>query len=588
MRKFCGKNELIFLLLLSCLVGVAFGKTYHNQFLGMDDHAFVWDNPYIRDGLTLEGIIWAFQADLTKPSEFADYWQPVTFISRMIDISLFKFNAGAHHVVNLLFHIANVWLLYFFLRRLTSSNTASLWITSLFALHPLHAEIIGWITARKDVLSIFFGLITIHIYYWRKESNNFVRTIIFALSFALSLMAKPMVITLPVVLILLDLYERLENQKTISIKEIWMSGLDKWPLFLMVALYLPIPFLGQPQAFEYDINHPVVKGIVAYLFYIQKILMPLDLSLYGPIPEPKIALSTFLFSLAGVVFITVISFLMRKKTWMILLGWGWFLVTTLPIIGLTWVADRFVYFPMIGILIIFVYMLKSYIKNKDAIASIIVLFVIFFTIQSFNQISVWKNDETLMLRALEYSNENYSAHNVLGVFYAKEADDEEKALYHLKEAIRIRPDRDKPYNNIGRILEQNGKHDEAVQYYEKSLALNANDFRTLNNLGIVYVREGKYKKGIEYFTRALAINPKAIDTHNNLAIAYFRSGSIAQAESIAAQTQSAYLYNQFGLFLAAEKKYNEARRYFERALAIDPNFPKTRDYLNQINAHVNN
>lgn len=569
------------LIILTCLVAAAYGRTAQNEFLGMDDHVYVWDNPHIKNGLTWDGIVWAFQADLTQPSEYADYWQPVTFISRMVDISLFGINAQWHHLGNLFFHILNVWFLYHILIRITGSSKISLWVTALWAVHPLHAEIIGWTTARKDVLSVFFGLMAIYAYFYTRSLGYFWRYAIVSLFFILSLMAKPMLITLPVLLILIDVYDDTVENGYIRIKRFFPMTLDKWPLLVLVLAYLPIPFLGQPAAFE-NVNPPLAKAMVAYTFYLQKIFLPIKLSLYGPMPELKISNGHLLLSLIIFSGVSFLIWLGRKKSWLLVLGWTWFILTTLPIIALTWTADRFVYFPMIGILLIFVVAITLLIKKSDYYASIFTIFVILFTLQSFKQIAVWKNDETIMLKALEYSNENYSAHNILGVFYARHGD-QDKALRHLKEAVRIKPDRDKPYNNIGMILQEQGQLDEALIYFDKSVRYNPKDFRTINNIGIIYIRKGQYQKGIQYLYKALEVNPMALDVYNNIAIAYYESGNIKQAQAIAQKQNNAIIYNQFGLFAARDKDYLQALSYFEKALSINPNLTQTRDYVRQIN-----
>lgn len=586
MSLFFHYKKLMYLLIITLLAILAFGQTYHNEFLGMDDHVYVWDNPHIKDGLTIDGITWAFKADLTEPSEFADYWQPVTFISRMVDISLFKLDAGWHHLGNLLFHIFNIWLLYYVLLRMTGSSLLSLCVAGLWAIHPLHAEIIGWTTARKDVLSVFFGLLTMCSYFSLRHKHIVLRQIMTAVLFVLSLMAKPMMITIPCLLVFFDCYKQLSQNKKLTFKTFYQSILDKWLLFLIICIYLPIPFLGQPEAFD-NVNPAFMKAFTAYIFYLQKIFVPVKLSLYGPIPEVKISWVYFVFSVICVLSVSVVAWMARRRNFLILFGWAWFLLTSLPIIALTWPADRFVYFPMIGVLLMSAAFLKDYIKKKDYVCSIGIVFAIFFLIQSFRQIQVWKNDETVMLRALMFSPKNYSAHNVLGVYYARHKD-EEKALLHLKKAIRIRPERDKPYNNIGLILERQGKMNEALKYFQKSVGRKTDDFRTLNNIGIVYVRQGKYHQGIEYFKKALDINPLAQDIRNNIAIAHFKAGNIQNAEAMADQWNSAYLFHQFGLFLAIDKQYQNALHYFNKALSIEPNFPKTQNYIDQIQIHLNN
>jgi len=574
------RKQLFTLIILIIVTACTFGRTYQNEFLGIDDHVYIWDNPHIRDGLTLEGIAWAFQAGLTDLRGFADYWQPMTFLSRMTDISLFKFKAGMHHLTNLFFHLLNVILLYLFIWRISRQSRLSFFIAALFALHPLQAEILGWVTARKDVLSLFFGLITMHVYVGAKNANSLRKSILLAFCFATSLMAKPMMITLPILLLLVDAWQMEINGEPWTWTK-WRSlCLNKWPLFLMIALYLPIPFLGQPRAFDFELNNPLVRGITAYSFYIGKLLLPVNLSLYGPIPETVLPLGKILLSAIFLCVISGILYWFSRRNIAILIGWLWFCMACLPIISLP-IADRFMYMPMIGFWLIILSILEMTLQNKKVLNCILGCVLVFFIVQSFNQVAVWKSNETVLKRALEFSNDNYAAHNVLGAVYGKQGNFP-LAMKYLKEAIRIRPTRDKPYNNVGMILEMQGRPAEALEYYEKSLSLNPTDFRTISNIGIIFIRQGDTRKGIEYFERAIRLSPKMESLQNNLAIAYFKEGNIQRAEELAGQIESPYVYNQFGIFMVTDRKYSSARSYFRDALRIDPSYQEARDNLKHI------
>jgi len=578
--KHLNRKQLIILILLIIATACTFGRTYQNDFLGIDDHVYVWDNPHIRDGLTLEGITWAFQAGLTDLRGFADYWQPMTFLSRMTDISLFKFKSGMHHLMNLLFHLLNVILLYLFIWRVSKQSRLSFFVAALFALHPLQSEILGWVTARKDVLSLFFGLITMHVYVRTKNANTPWKSILLAFCFALSLMAKPMMITLPILLLLIDAWQMDINNEPWTWRA-WRSlCLNKWPLFLMIILYLPIPFLGQPQAFDFELNNPIVRGISAYSFYIGKLLLPVNLSLYGPIPETVLPVGQILLSTILICAISGVLYWFSRRKIIILLGWLWFCIACLPIISLP-IADRFMYMPMIGFWLTVLSLLEITLHNKKVLTLILACVLIIFTMSSFKQIAVWKNNETVLKRALEFSNENYSAHNVLGTVYGKKGDFP-LAMWHLEEAIRIKPSRDKPYNNMGMILEKQGRLDEALEYYEKSLALKPNDFRSVSNIGIMHIRQGNMKKGIDYLERAVDLSPKMKGVQNNLAIAYFKEGNIKKAEQLAAQFKSPYIYNQFGIFMVADSDYTSARYYFKSALRIDPSYQEAKNNLKHL------
>ncbi len=574
------RKQLIALILLIIVTACTFGRTYQNEFLGIDDHVYVWDNPHIRDGLTLEGITWAFQAGLTDLKGFADYWQPMTFLSRMTDISLFKFRSGMHHLVNLFFHLLNVVLLYLFIWRISKQSRLSFFVAALFALHPLQSEILGWVTARKDVLSLFFGLITMHVYVGMRNANSPRKSILLAFCFAASLMAKPMMITLPILLLLIDAWQmEIDGEPWTWPK--WRSlCLNKWPLFLMIVLYLPIPFLGQPRAFDFELNSPIVRGITAYSFYIGKLLLPINLSLYGPVPETVLPLGNILFSIALMCALSGILYWFSRRKMIILLGWLWFCIACLPIISLP-IADRFMYMPMIGFWLAALSLLEITLHNKKVLTLILTCVLMIFAVSSFKQIAVWKNNETVLKRALEFSNENYAAHNVLGTVYGKEGHFS-LAMKHLEEAVRIKPLRDKPYNNMGMIMEKQGRLDEALEYYEKSLALKPNDFRSISNIGIIHIRQGNTKKGIHYLERAVDLSPKMKGVQNNLAIAYFKEGYIKKAEQLARQFKSPYVYNQFGIFMVADSDYPSARHYFDSALRIDPSYQEAKNNLKHL------
>src|SRR3989338_6988349 len=304
------RKHLLAIALLTLLTVCAWSRTCFNSFLSMDDHVYIWQNPFIQDGLTFKGIAWAFRANLTQTTEFAEYWTPVTFISRMMDISLFKFNAGMHHLGNLFFHVINAILLYFFVEHVSKQSRFSFLVAAVFALHPLHAEVIGWATARKDVLSLFFGLLTIHVYLKTKHWKGLWRNAVLAISFALSLMAKPMMITLPFLLLLIDAWQ-MGKEWPGTFQQWRRLVLNKWPLYLIIACYLPIPFIGQPQAFEAAVNHPLVRAVVAYAYYSQKLLVPVALHLNGPSPELPLPAWKIFLSALFVVTVTGLAWRFR-------------------------------------------------------------------------------------------------------------------------------------------------------------------------------------------------------------------------------------------------------------------------------------
>lgn len=462
----------LFLILITLAV---FWQVSRAEFLNLDDNKYVVGNPHIREGLTWKGIRWALGADLFFLSDLADRWQPVTFLSRMVDFELYGSSPRGHHLTNLALHLANVLLVFYLLRFLTGSLWRSGWVAVLFAIHPLQVEAVAWVMARKDVLSLFFALLAMHLYFRSPETPSRGRLILLSFVFLLGLMTKSIVVTVPFLMILFDQYRG-------GIKKDALR--NKWPLFVMAILYLPVPFIGQVKGFvEAPCTAFISRFFIGTMFYISKTLYPVGISVYiGLAPEIIFPLWKAAGSTIFLIAFSVFVVLKRKKFPHLMLGWFWYLIALMPVLGLEWYGSRYMYLPGIGLFIVIVWGLSAAgtaLGNRFPLAAnkylrqiVIALFggilLGMLTRLSFTQAGYWRNNFTLYGYALRCNSKNHIAHQNLGVAWAQ-AGNFEKAKYHFLEAWRLNKEYVSALNNLGLIHEQWGMEDEAIRYYAQAL-----------------------------------------------------------------------------------------------------------------------
>lgn len=553
------KKILPFILLLG-LTWLAFGNALQNNFVRFDDDQYLVNNPYMRGDFSKDDIQWALKADLLFRSAFTDYWQPITHFSHMIDVHFFGMNAKAHHATNLLLHFLNVLLLFTFLHRLTRKMGLSLIASVLFAVHPVHAETIAWVTARKDLIAFFWILICFHVYI---SKNLFLsaKKLLCWLLYALALMSKPSAIVLPLLLMVWD-YWKDGEAGALPFKQFFQISLrDKLPLFVLTLLYLPVPFLGQSQAFEFSFSHHLLQGILAYPFYLLKIFFPFSLGLYGPTPlewPPVILplLALCLWALTG-------FFLYRyqKKQRQITACLAFFIVSLLPVLFLPWPADRFLYLPSIGILFLLALAIDTFISDSAGRKVLTAFLVILFVMKSSSQVTVWGNSQSLFQNALRINARNYAAltnlgallmqedrleeaqvhltaalilkpknaetHNNLGVFFMKKYQYED-AEKHFQAALSINPSFPDAYYNLGAALYFLGKKDQAMSAYQKTISINPRHASAYNGIGSILAQEGEYQKAYYFFAQALTINPRHQDATKNIRAAEEHLSAINQ------------------------------------------------------------
>jgi protein O-mannosyl-transferase len=543
-------------LLLALTTLLAYLPATHNGFVNYDDPDYVTHNQVVQNGLTWAGIQWAFT------TWHASNWHPLTWLSLMLDAQLFGLNAGAFHFVNVLFHAANTALLFLLLFRLTRSLWSGAFIAALFAWHPLHVESVAWVSERKDVLSVFFALLALLSYtrYAQSRSKktenrrpktgiatstfnaqpaalNYSLTLLF---FAFSLLAKPMFVTLPCVLLLLDFWplQRFPDLK-LSRSTLLRLGMEKWPFFLLTAILCVITCLAQHAAViplqKVSLGLRLENSLVSYVRYVFKIFWPTHLAFFYPLVAPTVGKLV-----AAAIFLGAISLCTwrtRRAHPYLLIGWLWFLGTLVPVIGLVQVgeqamADRYSYFPSIGIFIMVTFGVRDLMKRfklaKAPIISVAVLILAACLALTEKQVRYWRNDESLFGHAVAVTKNNEVAYLNLGSALEKQGRKAE-AMADYRKALAINPNRADTYNNIGDLLDETGHPHEALAEYKKALQLNPNAMLAHVNLGALLVELGRFDDAMKQFKTAARLAPNDARPHYQMGKALLKEGQDAAA-----------------------------------------------------------
>lgn len=511
---------------LACVILIAitifvFGDVRRCDFVHYDDGLYVFANPHIIHGLTREGIRWSFTADLFYDAENADYWQPVTFISRMLDFQIYGSKPSGHHITNLIFHLLNTILLFLLFKQMTGAFWQSVCLAAFFALHPLRVEAVAWVTARKDVLSTFFGFLTIWAYVWYVKHPAFWKKFVVILAFTLGLMSKPMLMIMPLILLLLDYWPLARLLPS------WQKILlEKWPLFaLSFASGLITLFFGQTSAFK----HPspmaqVINAPVSYMIYIFKMIFPVRLACYYPLPPdiyPLWQIGGSILIISGVTWGMVRASNLRPY---LLMGWLWFLGSLLPVIGLAngAVADRFSYIPLIGLFIVIAWgisdLLSGWRCRRAGLAACALAVILAFAVSSHTQVRHWKNTITLFEHALQVTENNWLAHNNLGFALSKEGRTDE-AISHFLEALKFKRDYAGAHYNLGVCLSRQGKLEEAIGHYYEAIQINPYYADAHQNLGFALLEQGRLDQALAHFHEVVRIKPDSEEARGNLAYA---------------------------------------------------------------------
>jgi len=539
---------------LAALVLFIYAPVWNYGFVTFDDPEYITLNSNIAQGLTWSGIAWAFTA------EYLSYWHPLTWISHMLDISLFGMNPGMHHATNVLLHIANTVLLFLFLRRFTGALWPSALVAGLFGTHPLRVESVAWIAERKDVLSTLFWILTLWAYLEYTRKPAVARYVATLLLFAAGLMSKPMLVTLPFVLLLLDLW----NKPSQFLANLWPLVKQKLPLFALSLASSVITYKVQHQVgavASLDVlSLPVRVGnaILSYAAYIGKTLWPVNLAVLYPF----LPLDGWTVAGAAILLISIsVAVFLARRTYLVV-GWLWFVGTLVPTIGLVQVggqamADRFTYIPLIGIFIMIGWgtaeLAATWNISRTVIASAAAVVLLACAITARAQVSYWRDSEALWEHTLAVTTQNYRAHNNLGYFYSNENRIPE-AITQFTEALHIRPDFGEGHSNLGAALARQGRTAEAIDHYRAALTADPQIANAHNNPGVALAEQGKTDEAIHEFLETLRLHPDDANAHANVAMMLSDQGRVA-----------------------------EARDHFNAALRLNPDHEQARQGLESLN-----
>jgi tetratricopeptide (TPR) repeat protein len=616
-------------IVLSCgflllATGLVFGQTVRHAFVNLDDNVYVYENPHVSRGLSVPGFVWAF-----SHSHVAN-WHPLTWISLMLDCQLYGLYAGGHHLTNVLLHAATAILLLLVLRRMTGSLWPSLFVAASFAIHPLRAESVAWVTERKDVLSGLFFLLTIAAYVrYVRRPFSLTRYVAVTAIFVLGLMAKPMLVTLPLVLLLLDYWPlgRFPFR--------WPLLIEKLPLFALAAVSCALTFAAQGESLALNEHLSwawrIGNALISYVVYLGHFLYPAGLAALYPRTGPDLPLGKLCLAILILAGITAAAWIGRKKCPYLLVGWLWYLVMMAPVIGVVLVgletmADRFTYLPQIGLAVALAYGAADALRfwpsrrSLGAAASALVLGI--FMGAAWRQTSFWSDSQTLWTHTLACTSQNSAAHNAFAnaLVDGGRMDD---AVAHYRKAIEIRPTYAAAHFNLGVALAGLGRPDEAVEQYRETIAIKPDDAKAQNNLGNAFLAWGQLDRAMAHCREALKIDPDFAEAHYNLGNALFAGGRLDEAmaqyrsalasrpdfaeasynlglalvrrgrldqaiaqyrQALAVRPDFAEVHNSLGLALASSGQCDEAAAHYRRALEIRPGFVEARNNLNRVRA----
>ena len=505
--------------ILVLLLLFVFAQVRQHNFLSFDDDLYVTQNQQVQNGLTIQGVKWAFT------SFHASNWHPVTWLSHMADCQFFGLDAGWHHLLNLCLHLGNTLLLYFLARSLFASSWRAFLIAALFGIHPLHVESVAWVSERKDLLASFFGFIVLSFYVSFGKSGR-VRWYLLALSFfVLSLMSKPMLVTMPLLLLLLDFWplNRFAGDK-------WRVIREKIPFVIVSALSCTVTLLAQKQggslvsAAIRPLMDRLGNATLSYVSYLYKMIWPTKLAAFYPFREP-ILVWQIGFSLLFLIAMSFICVQWRFKKPALLMGWLWYLIALLPVIGIVQVgeqamADRYSYIPLLGFLFMLapgqggvVPVLSGWAKRMLVLAICLVLGLL--CLISRQQTGLWHDQYTLFKHAVEVTERNYVGQFQLGNALVR-AGDLAGAQKQFMASLAIRKTA-KAHNNLAYVLERQGNVSAAIKEYRLAIALAPNDEEALFNLGLILFKERQAAEAIPFFRRVIQLNPENNKAKRNLA-----------------------------------------------------------------------
>jgi Flp pilus assembly protein TadD len=539
-------------------------------FIHYDDNVYITENRHIQAGLSVEGIKWAFT------SGYAANWHPLTWLSHMADVELFGLNPAGHHLMNLLMHLASSLMLFLVMRKMTANQWASWFIAAVFALHPLHVESVAWAAERKDVLSAMMWMAVMWSYVRYVEDRKAGWYGAMLAFYALGLMSKPMLVTLPFVLLLMDYWplRRIDlGQATVGNKtktgqragSILTAGdliKEKLPLMAMAAASSVITLMAQRNwgtvqpADVLPLGSRLENTVVSFVRYILKAIWPVNLVILYPHPHNAIPVWQTAGAAVVLIALTAVVVIERKRRPYLIVGWLWYIGTLVPVIGIVQVgsqsiADRYMYIPLVGITIMLAFFVVELVRRLQIgsrlVTAVLATVLLALMIVTFKQLSYWKSSIPLFEHALALTEQNWLARNNLGVALADQGRLDE-AIVQYRQAIQVSPTYADAYNNLGVSLDDQGRFDEALAQYREAVRIKPDYAEAHYNMGITLSNQGKLDEAVAEYEQAVRVKPEYAEAHNNI-----------------------------GIILVQQRKYGEAILHYKEALRIDPGFVRARN-----------
>jgi protein O-mannosyl-transferase len=601
-------TDLFVCLGLVAVTWVVFGQTLTHDFVNFDDHVYVYENPLVVRGLSTEGIIGAFT------HTHARNWHPLTTVSHMLDCQLYGLNAGPHHFTSAILHTISVLSLFLVLKQMTSSLWQSAFVAALFAIHPLHIESVAWIAERKDVLSAVFFMLTLAAYARYARAPSARRYLLVALLFVFGLISKPMLVTLPFVLLLLDYWPlgRIGGQKSEVGGRLQRLITEKIPLFALAAFSCIATLLAQKQGpmaidqlpFLWRLNNT----FVSYVTYIWQMLWPARLAVFYPHPNDRLPLVGVTAAIAFLVGVSLLVIYLRRTKPYLVTGWFWYLGMLVPVIGFVQVgeqahADRYTYLPQIGLYIMIAWAVSDLLSRSmprfrhALVGTLAAIALVSLGVRAFGQASFWKNSETLWKHTLAITGENDVAHNNLGFLFLRRGE-LDKAISQFQAALNIRSKRTETHysvgaaliqSNLGNALARKQRWDEAIEHLQEAVRLRPDYADAYFNLGSVLFQQGRFDQAIAQWQKALEIRPRDAEAHRNVASALRKQGNVKEAiseyeQALSIMPEDSVALNNLAWILATSSEASMrdgARAVMLAVKAVqasgtgDPNFVRT-------------
>jgi Tfp pilus assembly protein PilF len=610
LRKFTTKrSELFVCLCLFLATSAVYWQLRNAEFVNIDDPRYVYENRHVKSGLTLEGVGWAFT------TTHAEFWHPLTWLSHMLDWHMFGDDAGGHHLTNLLLHLANTILLFLLLNRMTQALWQSAFVAALFALHPLHVESVAWVAERKDLLSTFFWMLTLYAYVYYARSPGIARYLVVLTFFGLGLMAKPMLVTLPFVMLLLDFWPlgRLTGARsngTISsagnaftTSYGWKTQavrllFEKVPLVVLAVIFSALTLMAQHKGSgfsavgDFPLSVRTANAFVSYWKYIGMTIWPQGLAPFYPYFGEMPPFWQWAGAASFLVFVSALAVRFAARYPYVMVGWFWFLGTLLPVIGLIQIgrhaiADRYTYVTIIGLFIVVAWgipeLLKTMPHRKVVLWAVAAVVLAASMITASRQAGHWGNSTRLFEHSLKITTDNYVAHNNLGAALYNQGHTTEAIEYYLR-SLRIEPAYEEAHYNLATALYRQGRTAKAIEHYLQALSTNPGFVDAHNNLAAALYKQGRTAEAIEHYLEALRIDPASIDVRINLAGVLYNQGRITEAiehylEALRIDPENAEGHNNLGVAFVRSGNIEEAIPHFREALRIDPNYVGAKNNL---------